>query len=134
MAKPPFVVRYHHDPKNEFKFRQDTPDDEWLAKIGAKGWVALSNDRKWHDETPSVVAIHQHQIGCFYLWGGDIRTWSKLSHFMRNCTHILNIARHAPRPFIYNVTAKSRLERVTIPARTIEAASAPDVGTGKTTL
>jgi hypothetical protein len=123
-AQPPFDVQYHHDPKCKFKFKPETPDDEWLAKVGAEGWIVLSHDRKWHDESPCIAAIKQHQIGCFYLWGANVNTWLKMSLFMRSCGKMINAIHNAPRPFIYHVGISSALRRVEIP---------PDSGSSQAT-
>jgi hypothetical protein len=130
-------VQYHHDPGNKFKFAQDTDDDEWLSKVGAEGWIVLSHDRKWHDETPCIAAIKQHKIGCFYLWGANVSTWLKLSHFMRSSGRIANAVQFAPRPFIFHVAFNGVLSRVPIPANVGAQPPAPivvPVGPGTTTM
>jgi hypothetical protein len=116
-ADPPFTVEYHHDPKNKFKFKfkDNTPDDEWLSKVGAEGWVVLSHDRKWHNESPNIAAIKQHNIGCFYLWGANSTTWEKLSCFVRGYGKIANAITHAPRPFIFHLHLNCSLTRIKIP-------------------
>jgi len=114
-ANPPFTVEYHHDPKCKFRFRDNTPDDEWLSKVGAEGWIVLSHDRKWHDESPNIAAIKQYNIGCFYLWGASATTWDKLKCFMRGYDKIAEVAAVAPRPFIYHLNYNNRLMPVQIP-------------------
>jgi hypothetical protein len=114
-AAPPFVVEYHHDPRNKFKFKDTTPDDEWLSKVGAEGWIVFSHDRKWHVEAPNIEAIKQHRIGCFYLWGANASTWEKLKCFMRGYDRIAGIADASSRPFIYELDHNGRLTQVTIP-------------------
>ncbi|MBV9629077.1 MAG: hypothetical protein JO230_13345 [Xanthobacteraceae bacterium] len=54
MARPPFAVEYHHDPKCKFKFKDNTPDDEWLSKVAAEGWIVFSHDRKFHTLLPDA--------------------------------------------------------------------------------
>jgi hypothetical protein len=113
MAQPPFSVEYHQ--RNKFKFPQDTPDDEWLAKIGAEGWTVFSHDRKFHTILPECSAIKQHKIGCFYLWGGSAPIWEKMRSFMRAYDAIQSRALLAPRPFIYEVTGNCQLKQIPIP-------------------
>ena len=67
--KSPFTVEYHHSPQN--RFPQEMPDDEWLAIAGQRKWIVFSHDRKFHDESPSIEAIKQHRVACFYLRRGD---------------------------------------------------------------
>lgn len=111
-ARPPFSVEYHGGKGN--KFKQDMPDDKWLGIVGAKGWVVFSHDRKFHNEAPSIVALKQHKIGCFYLPGANQDTWSKLHHFVRACPRIIDLAENVERPFIYHLTHLNKLERVEI--------------------
>jgi len=42
-----FSVEYHHDRKNQFQFGQTTPDDEWISKVAALGWIIFSHDRNF---------------------------------------------------------------------------------------
>jgi hypothetical protein len=115
MAKPPFSVEYHQDPNCKFKFDHDAPDDEWLAKVGAVGWIVLSHDRKFHTILPEISAIKQYGIGCFYLWGASERPWDKLRCFMGASNGILRRAAVEPRPFIYDVLGNCQFKQVAIP-------------------
>lgn len=112
-ARPPFSVEYHHNKRNNF--RQEIGDDEWLNIVGAKDWFVFSHDRRFHDQSPAVAAIKQHNIGCFYLWGANADTWNKLSCFVRGYSRIEEVARGTPRPFIFEVAHNCRLKRVPIP-------------------
>jgi hypothetical protein len=114
-ARPPFSVEYHHDPHNKFKFAKDVPDDEWLAKVGAEGWIVFSHDRKFHAILPEIAAIKQHKIGCFYLWGASMPLWDKVHCFMRAYIAIKERAESAPRPFIYEVLGNGQLKQIPIP-------------------
>jgi PIN like domain len=115
MAHPPFTVEYHHDPNNKFKFVQDTPDDEWLSKVGAEGWIVFSHDRKFHTILPECAAIKQHKIGCFYLWGANAPLWEKLHCFMGAYRRIAKVATTVGKPFIYDVTHNCQLKQIKIP-------------------
>ena len=91
------------------------PDDKWLEIIGAKGWLVFSHDRKFHDDSAACLAIKQHNIGCFYLWGANVETWDKLRCFARNYDKIVAAAVSTPKPFIYYATGNYRLNRVKLP-------------------
>ncbi|MBF0305138.1 MAG: hypothetical protein HQL41_05765 [Alphaproteobacteria bacterium] len=106
----PFTVEYHHN-KNS-RFPQETPDDEWLSLVGQKGWIVLSHDAKWHQESAASTAIKQFDIGCFYLHGASIPAWNKLKSFIHNFDKIREICRAETRPFIYKVGASNRLKRI----------------------
>ncbi|MFL5067469.1 MAG: hypothetical protein ACJ8ED_22720, partial [Xanthobacteraceae bacterium] len=114
-ARPPFVVEFHHDPSNRFRFRHDTPDDIWMSKVGAEGWIVFSHDRKWHTELPVYAAIKQHKVACFYLAGGSTPVWDKLHCLMRGYEGIRNCIRTNRAPYIFDVAYNGRLTRVPIP-------------------
>jgi len=112
-ARPPFGVEYHHNKRN--RFPKDTQDDVWLNAVGAQGWIVFSHDRRFHDQSPAVAAIKQHGIGCFYLWGANADTWSKLACFVRGYGRIERLVHETPRPFIFQVAQNCRITPVPIP-------------------
>jgi PIN like domain len=112
-AKPPlFSVEYHGNKNNRFK--QDMPDDKWLALIGKKGWIVFSHDRRFHKESASVAAIKYHNIGCFYLPGANLDTWSKMFMFMKAHSRIIELAQSTTKPFVFHVTALNKVEPIDI--------------------
>jgi hypothetical protein len=114
-ASPPFKIEYQHDKKGKHKFKQDTPDDKWLAIVGASGWIVLSHDRKFHQIEAECAAIKQHKIGCFYLWGNNAPVWDKLRCFMKAHERILDAVKTNPRPFIFEIGRLGHLKPVKIP-------------------
>ena len=115
MARPPFAMEFHHDPRNKFRFKDSTPDDEWMARVGAEGWVVFSHDRKWHVELPVCAAIKQHNIACFYLAGASFPVWDKLRCFMRGYDNIVRCINSKHAPYIYDVAINGRATEVNIP-------------------
>jgi hypothetical protein len=115
MARPPFIVEFHDDPKCKFKFAQTVEDDEWIAKVAAEGWIIFSHDRKFHSRLPEISAIKQYNAGCFYLPGANSTTWDKLGYFIRSYDRIADRAQATPKPFIYNVAGNGRTTQVLIP-------------------
>jgi hypothetical protein len=109
-AKPPFEVAFHHDPAN--RFPPDMPDDEWLAIIGERDWIAFSHDRRWSINEPERMAITQYGIGCFSLWGGEVSIWVKLGFFVRRVERIAQLAATTPKPFLFHVPRTGRIQRV----------------------
>lgn len=110
---PPFGVEFHHSANN--RYAEDTPDDEWLAEVGAKNWIVFSHDRKFHEELAAISAIKQHSIGCFYLWGAEITAWEKLRFFVRVADRIAVTAKATSKPFIFHVAQRGKITRVDIP-------------------
>lgn len=105
-----FSVEYHGNKNN--KFKQDMPDDKWLSVVGQKDWVVFSHDRRFHKESASIAAIKFHNIGCFYMAGANMDTWSKLSLFMKAHPRIVDLAKATAKPYVFNITALSRIEQI----------------------
>jgi hypothetical protein len=115
IARPPFAVEFHHDPRNKFRFNQETPDDEWLSKVAAEGWIVFSHDRKFHTILAECAAIKQYNAGCFYLPGASLPTWDKMSSFIRSYQGIVDRISATAKPFIYDVGYDGRFTQVQIP-------------------
>jgi hypothetical protein len=90
-------------------------DDAWLAIVGARNWVVLSHDQKWHAELVNREAIKQHGVGCFYLWGGQATTWEKLRCFMRAYPKMESLAGTTAKPYIFKVEGTGKIKSVPIP-------------------
>jgi hypothetical protein len=108
-------VEYHHDPKNKFQFGEKTPDDEWISKVAAEGWIIFSHDRKFHTLLPEAAAIKQYSAGCFYLPGASSPTWDKVHYFMRSYEGIKNRIAKTQKPFIFELKYNGRFVQKAIP-------------------
>ena len=107
-VRPPICIKYHQ----EVGFPLDAPDDEWLAQVGAKGWVVVSQDRKFHQLQSELAAVQAHSVRCFYLHGGSQPRWCTFRDFICALSRMVEIANHEPAPFIYELKGR-RLCRVT---------------------
>lgn len=108
--KAPFDVRWH---KGE-KFADDMPDDEWMAIVGAKGWIVLSQDFKFHKPEFEYEAVKQHSIKCFYLPDATARTWKTLCALTRSHERMMQRCLSTPAPFIFRLNANGRLTQVNL--------------------
>ena len=102
---PPFTVESHY----KQGFKDETPDDEWLAFAGRRGWIVLSHDAKFHKESPALAAVIQHKVGCFYLWGGQVPVWYKIGHLTAVFPKIKKIVNSEKRPYIYQSNSGGRV-------------------------
>lgn len=102
ILRPPVGIKIHQ----EVGFDKEAPDDEWLAKVGAKGWVVITQDRKFHEVTLELAAVQTHSVRCFYLHGGSDVVWSTFCNFITVFPRIIEIAEQEPTPFIYQVKGR----------------------------
>ncbi|WOH59468.1 hypothetical protein [Bradyrhizobium sp. BWC-3-1] len=110
-----FSVEYHHDPKNKFRFNDQTPDDEWISKVAAEGWIIFSHDRKFHTLLPEAAAVKQYGAGCFYLPGASSPTWDKAVYFMRSYQGIKQRVAKINKPFIFELKYNGKFAQKAIP-------------------
>lgn len=95
-------------------FVDDAPDDEWLAFVSQRGWIAFSQDYKMHLEPAPLAAMKQHNARVFYLWGSQASRWEKMRSFARGFDNILQEAATTAGPFVRRVDRLGRLEPVEI--------------------
>jgi hypothetical protein len=106
--KCPFEVRFHEGEK----FSPTMADDEWLHIVGNNGWVVCSHDAKWHAEGAATLAIEQHKIGCFYLYGANSLGFFKLKSLAHNYDKMLAVCKTEKGPFIYRISPANRLKKL----------------------
>ena len=54
----------HHSP--------GTPDAEWLADVGRRGWVVLTKDKRMRFRPAEQIAIVKHGVRAFVLTSGEM--------------------------------------------------------------
>ena len=101
-VRPPVAIKDHQ----QVGFDGNTPDDEWLAKVGTKGWVVITQDRKFHKRELEIAAVQAHSVRCFYLYGGSDPAWSTFCNFISAFPRIVEVAEQVPAPFIYQVRGR----------------------------
>lgn len=83
-------------------FSPAAPDEEWLAKVGARGWIALTHDRRIRYKPNERDAVMRHRVALLVivghaphvdLAGSFVATLPRIERFL---------ARHTP-PFIAKV-------------------------------
>lgn len=103
----PFVIEYHDEKKHNF--HSQMPDDEWLAVVGKQKWVVLSHDKRFHKDSMAALAVKQHKVACFYMDGGQLRTWDKMVLFGRCYLRVRDIVKQTKPPYIYRITHQGRV-------------------------
>jgi len=104
----PFQVKWHQGEG----FAQALEDDKWLHEVGAKGWVVISHDAKWHKEPLAMEAIKQHKIKCFYLYGANSQMFFKIGALAHNWKKVRAKVTSENGPFIYRISVHNRLSKL----------------------
>jgi hypothetical protein len=108
--KPPVQIHWHQ----EQRFPQEMPDDEWLAIVGAEGWVVLSQDRKFHVRQNEAAAIKQHSVRCFYMPCAQDNRWVSMCHIARRHDK-MQLVGSVPAPFVFEPKSNGQFYRVRLP-------------------
>lgn len=93
-------------------YAHNTPDDVWLADVGQKGWIVLSQDHRFHLSEASRRAIAQHSIGCFYLGGANERVWDTARFLLSQWDRMTEIVETATPPYIYRLKRNGQIDRI----------------------
>ena len=64
-AAIPFVAHRDH-------FQDDTPDPEWIATVGDRGWVIVTRDRRIRYRANEVAAVRRGRLHMFALTSGNV--------------------------------------------------------------
>ena len=106
--RPPVEIRWHDGER----FPPDMPDDEWLSIAGAKNWIVLTQDLKFHLIEHEIEAVKQHAVGCFYFPSSNYGLWETLCAFLRFHSRVIEKASEHPGPYIYEFKGTGKLETI----------------------
>ena len=83
-------------------FPPDARDEDWLAVVGARGWVALTHDRRIRYKPNELAAVIRHRVALLVIVGSA--PYPELATaFVATLPHIeVFLARHEP-PFVGKV-------------------------------
>jgi hypothetical protein len=90
-------------------FAPDCSDEEWLATIGERGWIAVTHDRRIRYKPNELAAIVRHRVALLIVIG-KVPLPLLAQSFVATAPRILDfIASHRP-PFIAKVYRPSPSE------------------------
>lgn len=58
-----------HVERHRDHFAADCPDQEWLAEIGSKGWIALTHDARIRYKPNELAAVIRHRVALLVVVG-----------------------------------------------------------------
>jgi hypothetical protein len=109
--KPPVLIKWHQ----EQGFANDMPDDEWMAIVGPRKWICISQDRKWHVNQNELLAVRQHAMKCFYLPSHQTDRWTTMCCLASRHQKIQALARAHAGPFIFEMKSNRQFYPVRLP-------------------
>jgi hypothetical protein len=92
-------VEIHND-----HFAQGTPDHEWLAAVGDKGWVVLTKDERIRYHELERLALMEAGVRAFVLTAKGLRGAENAEILVKAQPSIRRLLKKQPGPFIAKVT------------------------------
>lgn len=91
------VVERHVD-----HFPPDCPDSKWLASVSAKGWVAVTHDKRIRYKPNELAAVIEYKAALLVVIGAA--PFAELARaFVATSPHLLTFIAAHERPFIAKV-------------------------------
>ena len=86
-------------------FPPDTPDVDWLAEVGRRGWVVLTKDANIRTNELERAALVSARVACFMLGRGDLAGEAMGDAFVRALPLIRKALRRFPVPIVASLSA-----------------------------
>ena len=85
--------------RHDDHFRPDTPDEEWLAEVGRRGWIAITHDKRIRYKPNELAAVMAHRVSLLVLIGRPPMAELATS-FVATLERILRFTREHRPPYI----------------------------------
>ena len=93
-------------------FAPDTPDVDWLVKVGKLGWTVLSKDERIRRNPVELAALKSAQIKAFFLTQQGMTGADMASVFTTALNGMAKRSVSEPAPFICTLSRKGVFTRV----------------------
>jgi hypothetical protein len=111
------AVERHRD-----HFAPDCPDEDWLAEIGRRDWVALTHDTRIRYKPNELATVIQHRVRLLVIVGkaafpdlaaSFVATRRRIEAFLEDAPRpvIAKVYRATPAELAENAAAAGRIER-----------------------
>lgn len=101
------TVEVHDD-----HFPQATPDVEWPAEVGRRGWVVLSKDERIRRNRIERTALEAARVRAFFLTQQDITGQEMAELFSNALPGMTRRAVSEPAPFIFTISRSGKFSPV----------------------
>jgi hypothetical protein len=84
-------------------YSPDTPDADWLPKIGEQEWILVTRDDRVRYKPAELHAYKTHRVGAFFLGGKDRSRCELIEQTVRNWRRMKELAAKTTKPFAFRV-------------------------------
>jgi predicted nuclease of predicted toxin-antitoxin system len=85
------------------KFKEDSPDIEWLQYIGEKGLILITRDERVRWNPAEIAAINKFKVATFFLRRKSLNRCKLVQQVVKNWPRIKELSRNTQPPFAYRV-------------------------------
>jgi predicted nuclease of predicted toxin-antitoxin system len=90
--------------RHDDHFAKDAPDPEWLAEVGARGWIVISKDKRIRYRGAERAAVHGAKIGLFIFIGGNMTGPQLAARIASALMQMVLVVETQERPFIATIS------------------------------
>lgn len=95
----------------------DTPDAEWLATAGTRGWIVLMRDQRVRYRESELQALSQAGVAAFVVTAGQATAQQVTDTVLRRLKKIVHLSVSERRPFLYALNLSGTLTRIVLRTR-----------------
>lgn len=93
-------------------FAQDTPDVEWLAEAGRRGWIVLTKDAAIRRHPHEKAMFRQANVRVFALARQNLQGREMAELFVHALSGMCRRAAEVPAPFVFSISRKGEFNRL----------------------
>jgi len=91
-------------------FCRGTPDEEWLAEVGRRGWVVLTHDKGIRKHKAELLALRENHVRAFIVAAKGLRGEEIGALLVRSMPEMLKILQRTEPPMIAIIRSSSVIE------------------------
>ena len=85
-------------------FPPDAKDEDWLTKVGQRGWIVLTKDHRIRYRQVERLALMRAGVAAFILTSGDLQGEEMAQIFVKALPRITRFLQKHRKPFIAKIT------------------------------
>ena len=93
-------------------FAPGTPDEEWLAAVGKRGWIVFTRDKRIRYRALELESLLEARVRAFVFIGGNVTSADTAAALAKALPKIKRIVASETPPFVYNVGRSGGVTRI----------------------
>jgi predicted nuclease of predicted toxin-antitoxin system len=85
-------------------FERNTPDTQWLAEVGRRGWVAVTKDKNIRRNDLERRALIDANVACFMVGRGDLSGETIAALFITSLSRVRRVLRRFEVPLAASIS------------------------------